>query len=87
VKQLTVRGFDPRLTREIERLAEEEGISLNQAALRLLNRGAGLDRPAPAQNVVGHSLDHLIGTWTAEEAAAVERAAADFEDVDEAMWQ
>jgi hypothetical protein len=87
VKQLTVRGFDAELARELERLAKEEGISLNQAALRLLNRGAGLDRPAPRENLVGDSLDHLIGTWSAEEAAAVERAVADFEDVDEAMWR
>ena len=87
MKQLTVRGFEPELAREIERLAKQEGLSLNQAALKLLSRGAGLDKPAAAENVVGDSLDHLIGTWTDEEAAIIERATADFEHIDEAMWQ
>ena len=87
MKQLTLRGFQPELAREIERLAEREGISLNQAALRILRRGAGLDKPPSDDNVVGASLDHLIGTWSEEEAAIIERATADFETIDEAMWR
>ena len=42
MKQLTVRGFDDDLERSIRQLARREGISLNQAALKLLRRGAGL---------------------------------------------
>lgn len=87
MKQLTVRGFEPELAREIERLAKREGLSLNQAALRLLSRGAGLEKPTVTENVVGESLDHLIGTWTDEEAAIIERATADFEQIDETMWE
>ena len=36
---------------------------------------------------VGSSLDHLIGTWTAEEAAGVNNALKDFEQIDESMWK
>ena len=36
---------------------------------------------------VGSSLDHLIGTWTAEEAAEVNNALKDFEQIDESMWK
>ncbi len=36
---------------------------------------------------VGSSLDHLIGTWTAEEAAEVNNALKDFEQTDESMWK
>ena len=86
MKQLTVRGFDPELAEEIERLAEKEGVSLNQAALRLLSRGAGLTKPTTPENVVGAALDHLIGTWTDEEADVIDSATADFEKIDEAMW-
>ena len=42
MKQLTVRGFDDDLERAIRQLARRERISLNQAALKLLRRGAGL---------------------------------------------
>ena len=42
VHQLTVRGFDAELADSIRRLARQERISLNQAVLRLLRRGAGL---------------------------------------------
>ena len=36
MKQLTIRGFDDELIRRIRAVAREEGLSLNQAVLRLL---------------------------------------------------
>ena len=87
MKQLTIRGFDEELAHRIERLARIEGISLNQAVLRLLRKGAGLGERKEEADVVGSSLDHLIGTWSAEEAEEIERAVADFEEIDESMWE
>lgn len=87
MKQLTIRGFDEDLARRIRRLANREGISLNQAVLRLLRKGAGLGEQGPHADTVGSSLDHLIGTWTAEEAAQLDRALEDFEEIDESMWE
>jgi hypothetical protein len=87
MKQLTIRGFDEELKHRIERLARFEGISLNQAVLRLLRKGAGLGEKKEVADVVGSSLDHLIGTWSAEEAEEIERAVADFEKIDESMWE
>ena len=86
MKQLTIRGFDDDLAAQIERLANREGISLNQAVLRLLRRGAGLGDKR-ASDTVGSSLDHLIGTWTTDEAKQVESAIEDFEGIDESMWE
>ena len=74
---LTIRGFDAELSRCIQGLAAREDISLNQAVLRLLRRGAGLGRESTGAHVVGSSLDHLIGTWTAEKADEMERAIED----------
>ena len=54
---------------------------------RLLRRGAGLERESAGTHVVGSSLDHLIGTWTTEEADAMERAIEEFARIDEAMWR
>ena len=42
MNQLTVRGFDDELAERIRRLAKRDGTSLNQAALKLLRKGAGL---------------------------------------------
>lgn len=87
MNQLTVRGFDDELSAGIQRLAKREGISLNQAALRLLRKGAGLTEDMGGANTVGSSLDHLIGTWTQVEADELDAALAQFEAIDEALWE
>ena len=86
LNQLTIRGFDDALESRIQQLAHREGISLNRAVLKLLRRGAGLGERSETANTIGPALDHLIGTWTAEEAAEMEQALEDLSQVDEAMW-
>ena len=87
MNQLTIRGFDEELANRIQELARREGISLNRAVLRLLRRGAGLGDGNRNAVTVGDSLDHLIGTWTEEEAAEIDRALEDLSHVDEAKWR
>lgn len=84
--QLTIR-YDDALAREIEDLAQREGISQDRAAVRLLRKGAHLDEPDSANQVIGDSLDWFIGSWTPEQAQELERAVADFEMVDEDLWR
>ena len=62
------------------------GISLNQAALRLLRKGAGLTDSQENPNVIGTSLDDLIGTWSQDEAESFDAALEIFETVDESAW-
>ena len=87
MKQLTVRGFDDELDASVRRLAKREGISLNQAALRLLRKGAGLTDGRGGTDTIGSSLDHLIGTWTPTEADEMDSALKGFETVDESAWK
>lgn len=68
MNQLTVRGFDDELSDHVRRLAKREGISLNQAALKLLRKGTGLTDGTGGADTIGSSLDHLVGTWTSVEA-------------------
>ncbi len=84
--QLTIR-FGEDLERCIRSLAEREQISLNQATLRLLRKGAGLDSPQPAADVIGDALDDLIGTWSDEEADSLRKAVSIFEAVDDELWR
>jgi len=84
MERLTIRGLDEKLSAAIRGLANREGISFNQAALRLLRKGAGLTAGVGGADTVGSSLDHLIGSWTTEEAEAMDSALHDFETVGEA---
>ena len=86
MNQLTVRGFDDALSDSMRRLAKREGISLNQAALNLMRKGAGLVEGSGKRNTVGASLDHLIGTWTKAEADELDEALREFEIIDESDW-
>ena len=87
MKQLTIRGFEHELAKRIRRLANQEGLSLNQAVLKLLRKGAGLGEGKGGADTVGSSLDHLIGTWTPEEADELDHALDDLEEIDESMWE
>ena len=84
--QLTLRGFDDELRRVLKTLAQREGISLNQAALRLLRRGAGLADGKRRQDVVGDSLDHLIGAWSDAEAHRFAERVRELDVVDKSLW-
>ncbi len=87
MKQITVRGFEDELADRIRGLAKQDGTSLNQAALKLLRKGAGLADPGQGPDTVGSSLDHLIGSWSDDAAAELDAALEEFEVIDEAAWR
>ena len=87
MNQITVRGIDDELSACLHRLAKREGLSLNQAALRLLRRGAGLAEGPGRAETVGVSFDQLIGSWTQADADEMEAALEEFETIDETAWR
>lgn len=87
MKQLTVRGFDKELDRRLREVARSKGVSLNQAALLLLREGAGLEAPRRRANVVGDSLDTIIGSWSNDEEEAFLKAVAVIDKIDPAFWR
>jgi hypothetical protein len=64
--QITLRGLSPELEQRIRKLATEEHISFNKAALKLLMKGAGLAEGQ--KTVIGQELDYLFGTWKESDA-------------------
>jgi hypothetical protein len=86
IKQLTLRGFEPDLERRIRDLARRDHLSLNQAALVLLRRGAGIESEKQPDRV-GESLDYLFGKWTREEAAEFDESMKPFEQIDPELWR
>lgn len=84
--QLTIR-YDEDLAREIEELARREGLSRNQAVLRLLRKGAGIPEGGKGRDVIGSSLDWFVGSWSEEQAREFDEAVADFERIDQELWK
>ena len=87
MKQLSLRGLDSELEKRIRETARKEGISLNKATIHLVRRGAGLHRENPSAGVVGDSLDHLIGKWSAEESAKFLKSIEPLEQIDRSFWK
>jgi hypothetical protein len=81
--QLSLRGFDEELARRIRELARREHVSLNEAVLLLMRRGAGLIDPAPSQGTVGDALDTFIGRWPRADEERLLESIAPFETADE----
>jgi hypothetical protein len=86
MKQLTIRGFDPQLEERLRKLADEQQMSLNRAAITLMRRGAGLTADRKSDGRVGSALDSFIGVWTAADEAEMERALEPFEEIDPELW-
>ena len=86
LKQLSVRGFEPELADALRGLAEAEGISLNQAALRLMRKGAGISGQSHRDRI-GNSLDEFIGTMSDGEARDLLDSIAPCDQIDHAFWE
>lgn len=84
--QLTIR-YDDDVAQEIEDLARREGLSRNQAVLRLLKKGAGIGEGPQDRDTIGSALDWFVGSWTEEQAREFDEAVADFETIDEELWE
>ena len=79
--QYTIRRVPPRLDQELRRRAHDEHRSLNEVALRALERGLGLAEEAPRH----HDLDDLAGTWV--EDPEFDRAIEAMDQVDPELWR
>lgn len=83
MKRLTLRGIDKELERKIRGLARKDGISLSEAALRLIREGDRTSRWDEEADVVGSSLDRFFGTWTDEECREFMTALKDLDSFGE----
>lgn len=89
-KRLTVRGLDVRLARALQAEAKRRGASINRTVLGLLYESTGLtQKPSatPESPTTFTDLDHLAGTWSAEEADAFDRQLRELRPVDAELWR
>ncbi len=77
--QYTIRRVPEQTDHILREKAAEYGMSLNETALKVLQRGLG-----QRGEVLHHDLDAYAGTWVQEDT--VDEALKGFEVIDEGMW-
>lgn len=83
MNRLSLRISDKQLARGIKELARRENVSLNNAALLLMRRGAGLE--AAPSSAVSDALDRFIGRWSDADENRLLAGIASCEAVNEAL--
>lgn len=79
--QYTIRKVPKSLDQALRRRARAEGRSLNEMAIEALARGLGYEQEVRRRR----DLSDIAGTWKHD--AAVEKALADQDRIDEELWQ
>ena len=82
--QITLRGIDPEIEREIRLMAKKRGISLNRVVLDILYEHSGLNKRN--KKPPAHSLRKLAGGWSENDASAFLESIKSCEQIDEEMW-
>jgi plasmid stability protein len=78
--QYTIRNIPEHLDAALRSSARASGKSLNEIAIEALERGAGISGAPRRQR----DLSDIAGTW--QEDPEFDRAIADQDKIDEAMW-
>ena len=86
MKAITLRNLPPDVARTVQRRAKQKKTSVNKAVIELLEESAGgkAKKKTPHRY---HDLDHLVGTWTKEEAAAFDKTVKTFRTIDPDLWK
>ena len=87
MKQLTIRGIPDEVERRIRKEARQKGVSLNKAALAMLEKASGINRQGKSKRPSHHDLDHLCGIWNKTEAREIEKHVSLHREIDEALWK
>lgn len=84
LKPITLRNLPAPVAQAVRERAARYDVSLNKSVIQLLEDAVGASREPPV--AVHHDLDDLIGSWTAAQARAAERALAGQRRIDPGMW-
>lgn len=82
---LSIRGVEDLALERIKAAARRQGQSVNAYLIGLINRDAGLASGEARPRY--DDLDHLAGTWSAQDFEVFSAAQADFERIDVGLWE
>lgn len=83
--QITIRGMDPEIEREIREKAAKNGKSLNNVILEMISREIGIK--GKRKNPHAESLSKLAGGWSRKDADEFIKSIKSCEQIDEDMWK
>lgn len=78
-----LRGIPGEVMELLKREAKRLRTSVNVLILQLIERGLGFAH----KKVVLHDLDHLAGTWSAEDEKVLKKNTRQFEQIDKNLWE
>ena len=87
MNQLDLSRLGDDLAASIHRVAEREKTSVDEAAIKLLRKGAEIEDQARKSDKVGNSLDHLFGKWSVAQAEEIDGIIRELDVVDESIWR
>ena len=83
--QITLRGIDSEVEREIRKIARKTGKSLNRVILDMIYHHTGLKKKQKLFPAA--SLRSLAGGWSEKEAFDFFESIKSCEQIDEEMWR
>lgn len=86
MKAITLRNLPPDIARTVQQRAKQRKTSVNKAVIELLEESAGGEAKKKAP-IRYQDLDHLVGTWTKEEADAFDKLIAEQRTIDPGLWK
>lgn len=85
MSQITVRGIEPDVEKEIRRLAQKSGKSLNRVILDIIYQNSSVRKKTTSS--AAQSLSKLAGGWTKQDADAFFESIKLCRQIDEEMWK
>lgn len=85
MKTITLRGINDALDKALKEKSRKQQESVNQIAIKLLNRGVGLSSDKVFQKY--DDLDSLAGTWSEEDEMIFHQNTQFFNKIDGEMWE
>lgn len=79
-----LRGIDPKVMTLLKREAEKQHTSINLLILNCIEQSIGYSHKVSRPTY--HDLDHLAGTWKAEDAKEFKKNTKYFEKIDKDLW-
>jgi plasmid stability protein len=86
MKTITVRGLDETITKNLKRIAGQNGKSVNQFVLDTLKERLGLKKEK-RYTVVHHDMDHLFGIWSENEFKRIQGKIDLERKIDKELWK
>jgi hypothetical protein len=82
--QITLRGLDPEVEKEVRKISKTTNKSINRVIQEIIYKHSGFNRK---RGRASNSLRKLAGGWSEEDASEFFETIKSCEQIDEDMWK